>query len=486
MLRSRTRKSASSWRHSISSTPSNLPGNQILQNRIAYLLARAFGLSRRKDGRTRIPTPGQNYQAKCGSNVAHVEDEKSKYYPAFDYLRIGLASVVALGHSGAHIWEHAGDFSVQVFFALSGWLIGGILLRSSPSDLPRFYFNRAARIWVPYFVAIALLMLASLLKEPFTSKWMEIFFYDATFTYNFFGPPQLAEFKNMMPLEGTGNHFWSICAEEQFYLFAPFLITILTRVGRTIWFWCLISAAALSCPYWGYFGSISLGVLASVVRVDIGDWHATRPARLFLAIVAILSFYATYKNIIPYRIGAPLSAVGIILLLAQVGQHSRVASFLGGISYPMYLNHWIGTFAVNAILTNKVSLRGTFYSAIASVAFAMLIAAILFLCIDRVVRMHRDEYFSVARGKAVALCGFTLLTTGVMCGLMLAWGAAAPRHVQTMAISGPNVTETHVVAPLTASKTNCCGHTTIKVEGFSLFRRPIPTIWERVGFDRSS
>jgi peptidoglycan/LPS O-acetylase OafA/YrhL len=122
------------------------------------------------------------------------------------------------------------------------------------------------------------------------SKWLEIFFYNFTFSYNFFGPPQLAEFRNAMPLQATGNHFWSICAEEQFYLFAPFLITIPARIGRTIWFWCLICAAALASPYWGYFASISFGVLASVIRLRLGDWHTAKPATVILAVVAVISF----------------------------------------------------------------------------------------------------------------------------------------------------------------------------------------------------
>src|SRR5260370_40912284 len=110
--------------------------------------------------------------------------QKSIYYPAFDYLRIVLATVVAVGHSGLSIWEQAGGYSVQVFFALSGWLIGNMLLGDRSDDLPRFYFNRAARIWIPYFVAIVLLMTASLMKERVTELWAKVFFYDLTFVYN--------------------------------------------------------------------------------------------------------------------------------------------------------------------------------------------------------------------------------------------------------------------------------------------------------------
>jgi peptidoglycan/LPS O-acetylase OafA/YrhL len=72
-----------------------------------------------------------------------------------------------------------------VFFALSGFLIGGILLNSDAKDVPRFYFNRSTRIWIPYAIAIALLLTVTLLKQgwPDTKMW-EFFTYKATFVYN--------------------------------------------------------------------------------------------------------------------------------------------------------------------------------------------------------------------------------------------------------------------------------------------------------------
>lgn len=343
---------------------------------------------------------------------------KSEYFPAFDALRILLASIVALGHSGMSIWPHSGDLAVQVFFALSGWLIGGILLRSTPADLPRFYFNRAARIWIPYLVAIALLVAVSLLKDRITFKWFEFVFYDLTFVYNFFGSPQLATAISEMPLTGTGNHFWSICAEEQFYLLAPFLICIPGKVGRSIGFWCLLCAAALASPWWGFFGSISLGVLAAVVRSTHGDWHSQRTAMVAMAFIAVISFAATYMDFIAYRVGAPLVAISTVLLLAQSGPYSHALAFLGGISFPMYLNHWIATFAVNAAFS-KLGLPRSAYSQILSVVIGLLIASVLYLCIDRVIKKNRDRYFTTLRGKTVAVSGFALVAIGIIGGLVM-------------------------------------------------------------------
>lgn len=341
------------------------------------------------------------------------------YYPALDYLRIILAVAVDASHSGFIGWSESGGFAVQVFFALSGWLIGGILLRSAPQDLPRFYFNRAARIWIPYIVAIVLLMAASLLKEHVTAKWLEIFFYNSTFVYNFFGPPQLAAFRNAMPLQATGNHFWSICSEEQFYLAAPFLITVLPmKIGRSVWFWIVLAAIALVSPYWDYFGSISLGVLASVLRGRLGDWHSVRSVRLVLGIIGFAVLAAMCINLISYRVGASLSAVCIVLFLARAGQHSSFASFVGGISYPLYLDAWVGGFMANFIF-GKFALRDSLSCRLTGMLLSLCVATVLYIIIDRNVRQNRERFFTASRGKLVAVVGFTLVIVGFVGGMMI-------------------------------------------------------------------
>lgn len=342
----------------------------------------------------------------------------TQYYPAFDYLRIVLATTVAVGHAGIPLWENSGNLAVQIFFAMSGWLIGGILLRSTPQDLPRFYFNRAARIWIPYFVAIMLLMAASLLKEPVTAKWLEFFFYKITFVYDFFGPPQLDQSQNDMPLDGTGHHFWSIAAEEQFYLFAPFLIAVIpSRIGRSIWFWVMLAMAANVSIYWNYFGAISLGVLAAVVRFRAGDWHALPVAKAALAIMAVILVATTYFGPLDYRIGAPLFSLCVVLLLAQPGEHSPVAAFVGGVSYPMYLNHWIGVFIANAAF-GAIGQRGSLLCQISGVILSLAISAVLFVVVDLKVRLNRDRYYSAVRGKIAAITGFTLVAIGMAGGIL--------------------------------------------------------------------
>jgi len=188
----------------------------------------------------------------------------SNYLPALDYLRAAAALGVFLNH--AHFFSFIpsdfGTACVQIFFALSGFLIGSILLRTEPRELPRFYFNRTTRIWIPYLIAIALIFVVTTVKQGLSDpKFSEFFFYDVTFVYNWFGPPQLAEFVHRMPLDGTGNHFWSICVEEQFYLLAPFVLLFLPRIVASLG---LLGLLALNFVFPHYFASISLGLLLAL------------------------------------------------------------------------------------------------------------------------------------------------------------------------------------------------------------------------------
>lgn len=336
---------------------------------------------------------------------------KLKYYPIFDYLRIVLALTVTAGHAGIQSWDQSGNFAVQVFFAMSGWLIGAILLNSSARELSRFYFNRAARIWVPYFVTIFLLIAVSLMKEPVTRKWIEIFFYDLTFTYNFFGPPQLAQFMAQMPLGGTGNNLWSICAEEQFYLISPLLLVLGGNVGRSFWLWVPITIGLLLSPFSLYFGAISLGVMAALSRFHWGEWQSGRLARIVLAFLALASSAITVEAWLPYHVIAPFAAIFIVLACAQYGAARPFGVWIGGISYPLYLNHWIGIFAANALL-GHFGLRGTIAAPVVAIVLAIAVAALAYALIDCPVMARRSQYFTEPRGWLLAAAGFTLIAIG--------------------------------------------------------------------------
>jgi len=335
------------------------------------------------------------------------------YYPYFDYVRFIAASIVMFYHDGLIKWEPSGSIAVDVFFALSGWLIGGILLRSSKDDLPRFYFNRAIRIWIPYFAALSLIVLISLIKDPINLKWFEFIVYKLTFVYNIFGPPQLIEYKDMMPLDGTGNHFWSVNAEEQFYLFAPLLLVILGKYGRHPITWVVLSTIAW---YLHLYAPIFLGVLAAVCVFRYGNFYEKPLIKIILlAVFSASSIGMIYGN---YQYFSPAFSISLILLLAIRGQKNKFGEFLGGISYPLYLNHWLGVFAANSI-SGFIGFRGTIYSILLAVIIGYVLSAIMYLLIDKQCLKHRSKFYTHTRGIWITFSAYLMIVIGLSFGLLI-------------------------------------------------------------------
>ncbi len=339
----------------------------------------------------------------------------STYYPAFDWLRGCLAVVVMLYHDKLLAWTHAGNFAVVVFFALSGWLIGGILLQLTRADLPRFFFNRSIRIWIPYYIALALLVSASLLRDHVTMKWLEFVAYKVGFVYNLFGTQQLATNVLGMPLQGTGNHFWSVNAEEQFYLLSPLLLVLApARWGRHPFTWVVIAALAVWAEY---YGGIVLGVLAAVLVGRYGSFHQTPVGRAVALTVALGAGICLALDF-HYEVVAPFCAIAIVLLLAFKGKRRPLGAIVGGMSYPLYLNHWIGVFTVNAAM-KSVGLNVTSLRHIVAAVLNLGIATAMYWWIDRRLLARRGRWFSRKRGRLVICVGYGVTAFGVAFGLAM-------------------------------------------------------------------
>lgn len=347
----------------------------------------------------------------------NIKSTQKTYYPWFDLLRIVLACTVMFSHSGLiNGWKQAGNFAVQIFFALSGWLIGSILLKLTASDLPRFYLNRATRIWIPYFIALALLLIASIAHhDSLNSKWFEFVFYKISFVYNIFGPPQLALHVNEMPLAGTGNHFWSINAEEQFYLLAPlFLVVMAWFGGRRIITWLVIALVALISRT---YASIVFGVLAAVIVNNYGDFHTKWSARIFIIFILIFSIFGIIVGL-DYWLMAPFAAITIVLLFAIKGKPHNLGVFVGGMSYPLYLNHWIG-FCLISYLFKFIKFNNVALWYIFSIALNFSIAAVLYWCVDLKILSKRTQMYSILRGRLAMILSYTMIIVGVCVGVSL-------------------------------------------------------------------
>lgn len=116
-------------------------------------------------------------------------------------------------------------FGMDLFFVLSGFLIGSILLearRRGPIDYANFYVRRTFRIFPSYYVVLTLFAfgVARWLHIPLTPQQREYLPWEYLYLTNYIPRPSGA----FMPWG------WSLAVEEHFYLAVPLLLYLLLRV----------------------------------------------------------------------------------------------------------------------------------------------------------------------------------------------------------------------------------------------------------------
>jgi peptidoglycan/LPS O-acetylase OafA/YrhL len=160
------------------------------------------------------------------------------------------------------------------------------------------------------------------------------------------------------------------------------------------------------------YAAIVLGVLAAVAVQRLGEIHLTWPGRATLAAALALAAAGLVLDI-GYELTAPVAGLCVVLLLAMPGRRHPAGAVFGGMSYPLYLNHWIGAFAFNFLMPGmRDSPIRHALSAIANV----LLAIALYWFIDRRLLASRNGWFTAQRGRAVTLVAYAMVATGLAYG----------------------------------------------------------------------
>jgi peptidoglycan/LPS O-acetylase OafA/YrhL len=231
-------------------------------------------------------------------------------HPELDGLR-GLAilgvlatHVVFLDH-GDPTWSLRGGFlGVDVFLALSGFLIGGILVREASVtgtiDGARFSRRRAARLLPPLVV---LLLVQAAVSLALGSGWAEQalqIVLSLSFTANW-----QVSFGHHPPLEVL--HLWSLSLEVQFYVLAAVGIWAcrrhLRRPGVLVAALAL-GAVAVACWRWWLFGR----------GVPAGELYVRTDTRLDSLLLGIAGVVVWRDRLLSERVLRAAGVVGVVFL----------------------------------------------------------------------------------------------------------------------------------------------------------------------------
>jgi peptidoglycan/LPS O-acetylase OafA/YrhL len=331
------------------------------------------------------------FSAFLGVFVFHAAPRTIEFYDAAGYPHWLTNLLISVFGAGA--------YGVDLFFALSAYLITSLMLReratSGSFDLRSFYVRRILRIWPLYLAFVAFAALAPL----WTPDQKLPLQYVAGFTllsgnwiYVFYGLP----ISFAIPL-------WTVSIEEQFYLTWPLVfrkssIRAMTAVAIGLLvianLWRIMLAAsgapsqAMEYNTFTRLDPIALGILIALLGNRLPQF--TRRQRSALLLIGSVGWVAVFYLCVLYHpdpanqwrgvLGHPATALAsVAILLSVIGsQHPLLRNkpllYLGKISYGLYVVHEFAHFCA-VRLVHASTPGAVLVQSVVGLALTILIAA---------------------------------------------------------------------------------------------------------------
>ena len=264
----------------------------------------------------------------------------------------------------------AGGFiGVDIFYVISGFLITGLLLSELKSSgrisLKAFYLRRSKRLLPASFLTLFITALVAWLLLPPISRGSIGRDLIATSLYisNYLFAWWQNDYQNLNATPSPFIHYWSLAVEEQFYLFWPLIILALAKLKSSRKFsqgFARISLLSFLLgawltgvlPIWAFYSlptrAWELGIGALLASISAARLQNKGVA--YFGVLALTISVIWFSDQTPFPgLYALLPVLGTAALLASIGEWPRflsrlattkIATWLGKISYPLYLWHW--------------------------------------------------------------------------------------------------------------------------------------------------
>lgn len=297
-----------------------------------------------------------------------------KYRADIDGLRAIAVLSVVLFHAFPQ-YVPGGFLGVDVFFVISGFLIGGILLREMPtrfSDIPsfilKFYARRARRILPALIVVVVFTIVAGLLIMT-TEEIEQLSTHSTAALLGFANvvfwlrTDYFGQASDRLPMLMT----WSLGVEEQFYVIVPIAMALLSLsakrlipaaiAGLIVLSFAVSYQTSQSNPLFAFFmlparaWELASGMMLAVIQSRLPAQRMGTVSSEVAASIGLLSIVASFvlareTMALPGLITI-LPVLGTVLLIQSPSSiinrlllTSAPFVFLGLVSYSWYLWHW--------------------------------------------------------------------------------------------------------------------------------------------------
>jgi peptidoglycan/LPS O-acetylase OafA/YrhL len=334
--------------------------------------------------------------------------------PGLDLLRALAIVIVVIYHAGIMGFpipgrvHRFGWIGVDLFFVLSGYLIGGQLLapvaRGQGIRFGRFFARRALRILPAYLVVLAIYALLP--------SWREY-------------PEMFPVWKFLLSVQNIGlrggtafSHAWSLAVEDQFYFLLPLLLLLILRWRRAaIIFPCAIVIVGLALRWFLAFRNLSetgVNFRAFQTWIYYATWTRLDPLVLGVALAAVEKFrphwWQRLMNLVPWLW---LPGLALIVYALYLGETDTITVAMCIWQFPLI------ALGMAALLICAVSPRLPFRRVkipgaafIASIAYsAYLIQKLVINFVAQFCAAHNIAPTSVAALVGVEICVYGVATT---------------------------------------------------------------------------
>ena len=290
------------------------------------------------------------------------------YLPHIDGLRGVSVLIVLFFHLDIQLVS-GGFIGVDIFFVISGYLITSIILEKIETNnfkLGSFYMKRVKRLLpVMLFTLLVTVLVGLYILPRYKSEQLSISAISALFSFSniFFWRESgyfdsSSEFKPLL-------HTWSLAVEEQFYLFWPSFLFLLSKLkNEKIILYTIILIATVSL-FTSQFLLVSHPSAVffltpfRIIEFSIGAllfWLTKRPLinHYLNELLSIVSMFGILTISILFHNNTTFPGINSLLpcffaaILIYSGNRSKTLFFLkstplvflGKISYSLYLCHW--------------------------------------------------------------------------------------------------------------------------------------------------